>query len=91
MHHRGKRNTQDIPPEMPTPRAADDQLQANEVLRAVKRLPERYREALLLRLVEEMNGEEIAAHLGLSHGTVRVYLHHGLALLRKELGDRYAG
>lgn len=88
MHHRGSRLTVEVSEELSSPRAADDRLNAGEVLRAVKRLPERYRETLLLRLVEELNGEEIATQLGLSHGTVRVYLHHGFAMLRNELGDR---
>jgi RNA polymerase sigma-70 factor (ECF subfamily) len=88
MHHRAHRETVEVPAELPSTGAADDRLKANEVLAAVKRLPEKYREPLLLRLVEEMGGEEIAAQLGLSHGTVRVYLHHGLAQLRTELGGR---
>lgn len=90
MHHRSARETVAIPDAMAGPRATDDRLKANEVMAAIKRLPDRFREPLLLRLVEEMNGEEIAAQLGLSHGTVRVYLHHGMALLRMELGDRDA-
>ena len=91
MHHRAAREVVDIPGDLPAARAADDVLHANEVLRAVKRLPERYHEPLLLRLVEEMSGEEIAAHLGLSHGTVRVYLHQGMQLLRDELGKSGRG
>ena len=87
MHHRRSRETVEIPDQHSASQKTDDRLNAHEVLRAVQRLPLRYREPLLLRLVEEMNGEEIAAQLGLSHGTVRVYLHHGLRLLRTELGD----
>jgi DNA-directed RNA polymerase specialized sigma24 family protein len=34
-----------------------------------------------------MGGEEIARQMGLTHGTVRVYLHHGMRLLRERLGD----
>jgi RNA polymerase sigma factor (sigma-70 family) len=58
----------------------------DDVLRALRALPERYREPLTLRLVEQMGGEEIALKLGLTHGTVRVYLHHGIRLLREQLG-----
>ncbi len=41
----------------------------------------------VLRLVEGLSGEEIADRLGLSHGTVRVYLHRGLVMLRSRLGE----
>ena len=58
----------------------------DDVLRALRALPERFREPLALRLIEEMPGEDIARATGLSHGTVRVYLHHGLRLLREQLG-----
>ena len=45
-------------------------------------IPETYREALILRLVEGLDGPAIAEHLGLTSGSVRVHLHRGLALLR---------
>ncbi len=60
-------------------------LRAREVLRAIVRLPEAYREILLMRLVEGMSGPEIAERSGLTPGSVRVNLHRGMALLREEL------
>lgn len=65
-------------PDRPTAEAA-------EVLRAIRRLPEAYRETLILRLVEGMSGPEIAARTGLGTGSVRVNLHRGMKLLRERL------
>ena len=48
------------------------------VLAAIRRLPEAYRETLVLRLVEGMTGPEIAERTGLTPGSVRVNLHRGL-------------
>jgi RNA polymerase sigma-70 factor, ECF subfamily len=55
------------------------------LLRAVRELPETYRETLLLRLVEGMTGPEIAARTGLTPGSVRVNLHRGMQQLREKL------
>ncbi len=56
------------------------------VLAAIRRLPEAYRETLVLRLVEGMTGPEIAERTGLKPGSVRVNLHRGFHLLRQALG-----
>ncbi len=55
-------------------------------LAAIRRLPEAYRETLILRLVEGMTGPEIAERTGLTPGSVRVNLHRGMAQLREILG-----
>ncbi len=60
---------------------------ARRVLAALARVPERLREVLAMRLVEGMSGPEIAEATGLTHGTVRVYLHEGMQQLRALLGD----
>ena len=41
---------------------------------------------LLMRLVEDLTGPEIAERTGMTAGSVRVNLHRGMALLRAELG-----
>jgi RNA polymerase sigma-70 factor (ECF subfamily) len=46
---------------------------------------EAYRETLLLRFVAGLTGPEIAQRTGLTHGSVRVNLHRGVALLRQRL------
>jgi RNA polymerase sigma-70 factor, ECF subfamily len=58
------------------------------VLALIQRLPEAYRETLVLRLVEGMTGPEIAERTGLTPGSVRVNLHRGLQLLRDALGGK---
>ncbi|MFL5606087.1 MAG: RNA polymerase sigma factor [Gemmatimonadaceae bacterium] len=87
MHHRSTRPTEELTDQYAAPIPTPSTLGTADVLRALRALPERYREPLTLRLVEEMSGEEIAKQTGLTHGTVRVYLHHGLRLLREQLGD----
>jgi RNA polymerase sigma-70 factor, ECF subfamily len=62
--------------------------EASEILEIIRRLPEAYRETLLLRLVEGMTGPEIANKTGLSHGSVRVNLYRGMQQLREKLGAR---
>ena len=58
---------------------------ANGVLEAIRKLPDAYRETLVLRLVEGMTGPEIAARTGLTPGSVRVNLHRGMQQLRATL------
>jgi RNA polymerase sigma-70 factor (ECF subfamily) len=65
---------------------AEKRMRALEVLDAIKRVPDAYREALIMRLVEGMTGPEIAKRTGLTKGSVRVNLHRGMKLLKQELG-----
>ncbi len=65
----------------PEPPRGDDDLR-RRVLAAIGSLPEAYREALVLRLVEGLDGPSIAALTGHTPGGVRVHLHRGLELLR---------
>jgi RNA polymerase sigma-70 factor (ECF subfamily) len=65
----------------------DREDQAAAVLDAVRRLPDAYRETLILRLVEGMTGPEIAARTGMTHGSVRVNLHRGMEQLRAKLSS----
>jgi RNA polymerase sigma-70 factor (ECF subfamily) len=83
--HRGRKTPIALPEPQwqPAPVSAE----AREVLEAVAELPEAYRETLLLRLVEDMTGPEIAERTGLSPGSVRVNLSRGMKLLRERLGE----
>jgi RNA polymerase sigma-70 factor (ECF subfamily) len=65
-------------PSVTTPDHGD----AERALAAIRRLPDAYREPLMLRLVEGLSGPEIAALTGLTPGSVRVNLHRGMKLLR---------
>jgi RNA polymerase sigma-70 factor (ECF subfamily) len=58
---------------------------ARAAIAAIQSLPRAYRETLLLRFVAGLNGPEIAARTGLTHGSVRVNLHRGVEMLRKKL------
>jgi RNA polymerase sigma-70 factor (ECF subfamily) len=74
--------------ELPTElQARDDPRRAEvaEVLRAIRSLPEAFREPLVLRLVEGMTGEEIADRCGFTYDSVRVNLHRGMQKLRELL------
>ncbi len=69
-----------------SPGRPDSDVAAEAAMDAIQRLPDTYRETLVLRLVEGMTGPEIAAQTGLSPDSVRVNLCRGMKLLRKGLG-----
>lgn len=69
----------------------EDRLDAQRSLTAIRHLPDAYRETLMLRLVEGLDGPEIAARTGLTPGSVRVNLHRGMALLRSVLAAETTG
>ena len=52
------------------------------VREAIDRLPDHYREVILLRDIEELSTEEVARLLNLSEGAVRVRLHRARQALR---------
>jgi len=56
--------------------------------RAVEELPEIYRNVVLLRDIEEMDGKETAAALGITEGAVKVRLHRARALLQRALAPK---
>jgi RNA polymerase sigma-70 factor (ECF subfamily) len=57
-----------------------------ELAAIVASLPERYRAAVVLRHVQGLSYQEIAAALGQPAGTVKSNVHRGVALLRDALG-----
>ena len=75
----------DLPSSLRAHDATVASAEANAVVDVIRRLPETYRETLMLRLVEGMTGPEIAARTGLTDGSVRVNLHRGMKLLREKL------
>lgn len=74
---------------------ADAQLIADQERRAhrsridetMARLPERYRTAIELRLVEELSREECARRLGVTVGTFDVVLFRAVRAFRKQFGE----
>jgi RNA polymerase sigma-70 factor (ECF subfamily) len=61
-----------------------------DVLAALRRIPEFFQEVIVLCDVEELSYKEIAAALGIPIGTVMSRLHRGRALLRVELAPALA-
>ena len=62
-----------------------DPMEADEILEQLRTLPTCYREPLVLRLLLEMSGAEIAMQTGMTEGSVRVNLCRGMKLLRHRL------
>jgi len=83
-HYRRGEDTVELPEDVAG--APHPEGEAMTVLTAIRRLPEAYRETLLLRLVEGLTGPEIAERTGLTPGSVRVNLHRGMQMLREALG-----
>ena len=73
------------PAPAPAPAAGDtavDRAEMQRVLDAVRTLPERQAEVLLLRYHADLSEAEIADTLGVSPGTVKTHASRGLAALR---------
>jgi RNA polymerase sigma-70 factor (sigma-E family) len=58
---------------------------------ALRQLPRRQREAIVLRYLLDFSEAEVAAALGVSQGTVKTHLHRGIATLRKNAGPALRG
>lgn len=58
-----------------------------EVIDALRQLPQRQRNALVLRYYEEMGIDEIAEAMGISRNSVKTHLQRGLAALERQLGS----
>jgi RNA polymerase sigma-70 factor (sigma-E family) len=89
-----KRARQQAAPGDPTATAASPEAEAllseehREVLEAIRRLPDRQREALVLRFYLELSEQDIARSMGISRGTVKSTTSRALAALRRTLGDQ---
>ncbi len=66
-------------------RAAEDRQMLSEVLKAIQRLPESQREALVLSLDEDLRYEQIAAILGCSVAAVKVRIHRARLEIKSDL------
>jgi RNA polymerase sigma-70 factor (ECF subfamily) len=64
-----------------------DPAEADEIVARIRGLPRCHREPLLLRLLLEMSGPEIAEQTGMTRGSVRVNLCRGMKLLRRRMRD----
>jgi RNA polymerase sigma-70 factor (sigma-E family) len=59
-----------------------------EVLAALRTLPDRQRECLMLRYYLDLSEAEIADTLGISTGSVKTHTHRGLAALERALESK---
>jgi RNA polymerase sigma-70 factor (sigma-E family) len=77
-----------VAPTVVTPESAalgrDDH---DRLVAAVRRLPDRQREAVALRYYLDLSEADIAATMGVSTGSVKSHLHRGLASLARDLGE----
>ena len=55
------------------------------VRRAVSRMPEKFRQLIIMRFAAGLSAAQIAEQLGKRPGTVRVWLHRAYKILRKDL------
>ena len=80
---RGRQLTDYQPPAGPDEAEAAvlTQEERQEVMRAVRRLPDRQREALVLRFYLDLPDGEIARAMGIRPGTVRSAIHRALQAL----------
>jgi RNA polymerase sigma-70 factor (sigma-E family) len=56
-----------------------------EVVDALRTLPTRQRECLVLRFYQDLTEREIASTLGISQGAVKSHLHRGMTAMTKKL------
>lgn len=70
-------------PVRPGDEALDAKKRLSNILEAVKALPERHRQVLLLRTVEGLSYEEITERTGINYLTLRVLLSQARAKLKK--------
>jgi RNA polymerase sigma-70 factor (ECF subfamily) len=82
--------TVELEGEGPAMKAPQDALASGreDLERALWALPESFREAVVLRDIQELSYAEIAAALGIPLGTVMSRIHRGRALLREALVGR---
>ena len=85
---RRRRPTTAIEADLPAATEPGTDPRLDEMRRAIAELPEQQRQALELRLREELSYEEIAAVLDIPLGTVRSRLHHAVRRLRQTLTEQ---
>ena len=75
-------------PLAPVPSVEAASVDHHVVVHALRRLPDRQRDCVVLRYYLDLPEREIAATLGISGGSVKTHLHRGLAALAAHLEDR---
>ena len=81
-----EKNLQNPPPDMPSAEhGAFVALERDEVVTALRKLPERQREAIVLRYYLDLSEAEIATAMGISRGAVKSHTARGMSALRSSL------
>ena len=65
-----------------------DRLRGDAILAAVRELPPRQREVLVLRYYADLSEAQIADALGINPGSVKAHAHRALASLRRTIKER---
>jgi RNA polymerase sigma-70 factor (sigma-E family) len=65
----------------------DRTVERSDLVAALRRLPRRQREVVVLRYLADFSEADVAAALGCSVGTVKTHGSRGLSALRRHLGD----
>ena len=79
------RKRQAVVPERFVRSTEDASVDRLAVLAAVRRLPRRQREVIVLAYLSDVAEADVARVLGISNGTVKTHLHRGLIALRKAM------
>ena len=83
-----EKNLQNPAPDMPSAEAgALTLLERSAVVAALRHLPERQREAIVLRYYADLSEAEIAAAMHISRGAVKSHTSRGMAALRAALEE----
>ena len=83
-----EKNLQTAPPDMPSAEhGAFALLERSAVIAALRRLPARQREAVVLRYYADLSEAEIAATMGISRGAVKSHTARGMSALRTALAQ----
>jgi RNA polymerase sigma factor (sigma-70 family) len=82
------RRREQLTPDLPEIGNEDEPPVGDELWQRLADLPRKQRAVLVLRYYEQLTDAEIAAVLGVSHGTVRSQASRALAKLRSALPDR---
>ena len=86
---RSRRLSGDDAPDRAVPDAYCDE--RVDLQRALRTLPRRQRDVVVLRYLADQSEESVAAALGVSVGSVKTHASRGLASLRARLGDVRVG
>jgi RNA polymerase sigma-70 factor (ECF subfamily) len=69
--------------------AAENRMAVEDLVRELEKLPERYRQVVILRDIQGMTYEEIAGIVQVPVGTVKSRLNRGRLILQEKLGQWY--